>query len=115
VFIVGKIDAWSGVAQLIRTVLLDIQDNSPNEDPVVGYGGVVVLKGRGPGEEDSPAGYTEHPSPDEYPVVGYGGVVVLKGRGPGEQDSSAGDARHHGPTRGGGRNVLNLFFNINFH
>ncbi len=30
----------------------------PDEDPVVGDGGVVVLEGRGPGEENRAAGYT---------------------------------------------------------
>ncbi len=40
--------------------MLDIQDTSPDEYPVVGYGGVVVLEGRGPGMQDSSAGYTGH-------------------------------------------------------
>ncbi len=51
------------MAQVSRTVLLDIQDTSPDEYPVVGYGGVVVLKGRGPGEQDSSARDARHHRP----------------------------------------------------
>ena len=56
------------------TVLNEQPDNLiiPDEYPVVGYGGVVVLQGCGPGEEDGAAG-----DAGDHGSAGRGGRHVL--------------------------------------